>query len=206
MKTTQQHKEFWGTRKIDWKQAYTDTLYHPHRDLIVEAVESFEFLSVLELGCASAPNLMRIVDKYPATQVGGTDINADAISEAKKNLPKHASRFMVESLDSPFLNDQCVDVVLTDMALIYIGKEKILHTLKEMKRIARNGIVLCEFHHTNPFKRLGLKLASGYNAYNYPKLLKKAEFWDIQVKKIPPEAWEGGEPQRSFGSIITARV
>ncbi len=206
MKSTNQHKEYWAKRKIDWNQAYTSTADHPHRELIIQVLKEFAFMSLFEMGCASGPNLLRIQKEWSGLLLGGIDINEDAIAEAKRVLPRHKSRFMVEDVTDPYMSDKSVDMILTDMVLIYVGKDKIDFTLSEIKRIARTGAVFCEFHHPSFLKRLGLKLTSGYNAHDYKKLLKKHGFWDIQIRKIPPEYWENGEPQKTYGYIISART
>jgi len=92
------------------------------------------------------------------------------------------------------------------MCLIYIGRDRIKRVMNEVTRVTRNGIILCEFHSESWTKRLGLKFASGYNAYDYRRLLEKYDFYDIEVKKIDERDWPGGEPQKTFGYIVTAKL
>lgn len=203
-KTTKEHEEYWKNRKIDWKKSYLDTWNHPHRNIISEILGLFPWLSLLELGCGSGPNLVNIIKKYPGKQIGGTDINEDAIELARKIFK--GGIFKVGSAEDVMLSDDSVDIILTDMMLIYVGWWKIDKYIEEIKRLARNKIILCEFHHTSFWQRLRLKLTSGYNAYNYIKLLQKHGFYDIYISKIPENAWPGGDPQKTFGYIMWANV
>ena len=200
---TRKNEKYWKNRKIDWKTAYW-TPEHPHRDLIIEGLKRFNFGSVYEIGCGAGANLYRIHQAFPHTQFGGMDINTEAIMFAKQALPL-AQILDVGVADNIFFSDKSIDVVLTDAAIIYIGKDKIDKVMKEISRIARNGVVLCEFHSKSRLKRLGLRWGSHFSAYDYEKLLTKYGFYDVKVKKIPKESWPI-LPWEKFGYIITARI
>lgn len=200
---TNRHKRYWQKRKIDWEQAYF--MDHPHRNLIILALAKIPFGSILEIGCASGYNLFKIKQNYPKAQIGGVDISEDAISKAKELLP-NAEVLEVSSADNLFLSDKSGDVILTDMALIYISPMDIDKTIKEIKRVCRKNIILVEFHHENWFKRQILRLISGYNAYDYKKLLSKHGFYDIELYKLTEADWPGGQPQKEYAWIIKAKI
>lgn len=197
------HQNFWAKRKIDWKKDYFDTWDHPHRDLIMQVIKSFPVGSVLELGCGGGANLYRIAKELPHVAVGGIDINPDAIKCAQTYLPPQ-SLLQCSGLESIFFSDKSTDLTLTDMTLIYISN--IDKVLEEIKRVTRNQVVFCEFHSPFWLNRFLLKMGTGYRVYNYKRLLEKHDFYDIQMWKIPEDAWPGGEPQKTFGYIITAKV
>ena len=199
LKSTFLSRRYWRNRKIDWEQAYFNE--HSHRDLLMKVLTKVKFGSIIEVGCASGKNLAMIRERFKV-EVGGVDINEEAIETAKRLIPD-AAVLEVSDATSLFLSNKSVDVVLTDMCLIYMDRFNINKAIKEIKRVARNKIVLCEFHHENFFKRL---LYPKYNIYNYKKLLKKHGFWDIEIYKMTEQDWEGGEPQKSFGSIIIANI
>ncbi len=201
MKTTKQHSKYWAERKIDWKTQYFDTHGHPHRELILHALAKFRFGSVLEVGCAAGANLLRIKFGFPGIQLGGVDISKDAIEVARQQLP--GAHLDVGPAHSIFLSDKSVDITLTDACLIYIGPGMITKTLQEIKRVTRKHIVFNEFHCKGRWQRLKLLWNTGYYAYDYEKLLEKAGFYDIEIQKIPPQAWPG-TPWEQFGYIITA--
>jgi ubiquinone/menaquinone biosynthesis C-methylase UbiE len=202
--TTTKWVNWWANRKLDWKVEYLDTWDHPHRSFIVAVLKSFPWLSLIELGCGSGPNLVKIVKSIPNRQIGGVDINPEAIALAEQTF--RGGVFKVGSADDVMMSDRSTDVVLTDMLLIYIGQLKVDNYIREIRRIARKYVVFCELHTTSPWKRLLLKFNSGYNAHNYKKLLTKHGFYDIEVYKVPKEAGWGGEPQDTFAHIIIAKV
>lgn len=210
-KSTKQHAEYWKNRKIDWLSHYASTWTHPHRQMIIDKLKSFKWISIIEVGCACGPNLMRIISQFPRADVGGVDVNEDAIEAAKgifTDALKGTGRsawFKVNRGDNMMISDNATDVVLSDMTLIYVGPREIKKYLLEMKRVARNQIMLMEFHHKNPFKRFLLKWKSGYNAYDYKKLLSECGFFNIQVEKLPPEMWDNHDPQKTYAYLITAQ-
>ena len=204
-RTTETHKRYWKNRK-DWLNGYTskEAILHPHRRVIVEILKSFHWLSLIEIGCGPGPNLVTIVKNLPGRQVGGVDISADAIAKAQEIFV--GGHFQVGSADDIMMSDKSTDTVLSDMCLIYVSPGKIDKYLKEIKRIARNYVVLCEFHSTSWWNRLALKMNSGYYAHNYKKLLQKHGFCDIIKYKLTEEDWPGGDPQKTFGYIWVAKV
>lgn len=211
MKTTNEHIKFWRERKIDWGQSYSSTWNHPHRQMVIDALRKFQWRSIYEVGCASGPNLIRIKREFPGAQVGGIDPSEDAINFARATFGS-GSLFDVGTGENMMLSDRMTDVVLSDMALIYVGPKNIEKYLKEMRRIARARVVLVEFYHPNFLKRLLLWWKTGYYAHDYRALLTKLGFYDIEFKKITPELWPeadgrpGGEPQKTFGWVISAKL
>lgn len=209
---TNKHKKYWVERKIDWKTAYLDTYNHPHREIIVQALHSFKWMSLWEVGVGAGENLVRIVQSYPEEhfkklQLGGSDVNADAIELATKVI--QGGKFRTESVEDMLLSDKAVDVMLSDATLIYIDPFKIDKVMKEMFRVTRERIVLCEFHSASLWKRWMFRLKTGYNAYDYKKLLEKHGAYDIQLVKIPPAMWPGCQPGDGwydFGYVIMARL
>lgn len=202
--TTDQHQKWWSKRQINWKSSYLDTWNHPHRHCISAILAGFSWLSLIEIGCGPGPNLINILKRFKNRQLGGIDVNKEAIELAKKTFTD--GLFKVCPGNDVMLSDKSTDVSLTDMTLIYVGPFRIDSYIEELKRITRNHIVLCEFHSTNPFKRIWLKIFSGYNAYNYRKLLTKHGFYDILSYKLTPEDWPDGTHQKEFGYIFMARV
>ena len=203
-KTTKQHQKWWAERKLNWDKDYTSTWNHPHRALLVSALKTFPWISLWDVGCGSGANIVRFVKEgFTDKQMGGSDINPDAIEAAKATIV--GGRFHVEPSDDLLLSDKATDVVLSDACLIYTGPEKIEATLKEMIRVARGHILLCEFHSTNPLKRWILRLKTGYNAYNYKHLLEKLGCYDIQMVKITKEYWDGF-PWDTWGYVILAKI
>ena len=204
-KTTKDHKKYWQERKIDWKTSYLDTWNHPHRAVLTYMLSQLQFFSLMEIGCGSGPNLAAILKSgLPQKQLGGIDINDDAVQLAKKTFK--GGVFFTCPADDIMMTDKSADVLLYDMCLIYVDMFGIDKHIKEMKRVARKYVVLCEFHHKSWWMRMWLKWTSGYNAYDWEKKLKKADFYDVIKYKLTPEDWPGGNPQKTFGWIFIAKV
>lgn len=202
--TSSKWEQWWAKRQIDWTKEYLSTWNHPHRTLISAALSRFNWMSLIEVGCGAGANLANILQHFKGKQLGGIDVSPDAIAVAEKAFV--GAIFKVGPVHDIMISDDSTDVVLSDMCLIYYGPRKIGGALKEIRRIARNRVIFCEFHHTSFWKRLKLRLTSGYYAYDYRKLLDKHGFHDIDIYKIPEAYWPGGNPQKTFGYIITAKV
>lgn len=203
IRTTNKWKDYWINRKLDWVKAYQNW-EHPHRYLISAVLKQMPWVSLFEVGCGAGANLINIIKNIPNKQVGGADINPDAIALAEKTLI--GGIFKVNSGDNLMLSDKSTDVILTDMALIYVGPMKIDSYIKEIRRVARKYVVLCEFNSESFWKRLWLKITTGYNAYDYTKLLLSHGFYGIISHKIREEEWPGGNPQKNYGYLIVAKV
>lgn len=208
--TTDKWKKWWAHRDIDWKKHYLVSFNHPHRRVISAALRLFPWISLFEIGVGGGANLVRIIKDFPGMQIGGADINKDAIRLCEETFK--GGYFKVGSGDDLMISDKAVDVILTDMTLIYVSPLKINKYLNEIKRLARSYVVLCEFHSTSWWNRLALYLNEGYYAHNYKKKLQKLGFCDILEYKLKPEDWPeedgtaGHEPQKTFASIIIAKV
>jgi ubiquinone/menaquinone biosynthesis C-methylase UbiE len=202
-KLTNKHTKYWKERKIDWQTSYSDTWNHPHRSLITFILKSIPFVSLWEVGCGSGPNLIRITRELPNKQLGGSDVNEDAINLARETFK--GGLFHVEPGNDLMMSDKSCDVMLTDMALIYVDPLQINSYLRELKRVGREYVVLCEFHSTSWWKRQVARWG-GYHVYDYRKRLEKLGFFDIMVQHIPEQYWPGTDNNTEFRTIITARI
>lgn len=210
--STKSHRNFWSRRKINWKHSYLDGVdeatnrpvwNHPHRELLVMALKSFHWMSLWEVGCGAGANLVKITKEIPGRQLGGSDVNPDAITSCEKTF--NGAKFHVESVEDMLLSDKAVDVMLADAALIYIGPGKIKQAVHEMVRCTRNVVILCEFYDKRWWKRWWFRLRTGYNAHDYKKLLENEGCYDVQIIKIPPAYWPGF-PWDVWGHIVVAKV
>jgi ubiquinone/menaquinone biosynthesis C-methylase UbiE len=100
--------------------------------------------------------------------------------------------FKVGTADDLMMSDKSLDVLLTDMTMIYVGPRQIGKHLKEYRRVARKEVVFCEFHERSWWKRIWLHYKTGYFFYNWADQLKKYGFYDITIMKLPGNAWPGG--------------
>ncbi|MGA2767886.1 MAG: class I SAM-dependent methyltransferase [Candidatus Bathyarchaeia archaeon] len=153
--------EEWSNRHLQdesWIEGYWKSRNHPHRSFITETIQKFSPIhSVLEIGCASGPNLYRIARKFPCADVRGIDINPMAVQlgnewfrqEGLSNVELEVGK--AQNLKR--FRDKSFDVVLTDAVLIYVPPDEIRQVAREMLRIGR-VLVLNEWHIFN--KRLAL--------------------------------------------------
>ena len=202
--TTEHHRNWWTKRQIDWNQAYLSTWNHPHRYVISAVLKNLNWFSLIEIGCGAGANLVNIVNNFKDRQLGGVDVNEEAIKVASKALT--GAHLQVGRGDDVMMSDDSTDVILSDMYLIYVGPRKIKKHLKEMKRLARKYVVLCEFSSNSWFKRMYVRMKSGYHAHDYQKLLTDMGFYGIQRYKLIPEMWPGGGWQEKVGYIYIAKV
>lgn len=203
LNSTKKWAEWWQKRKIDWDKSYLQTWNHPHRALTIGILKTFNWISLLEIGCGAGANLVSIVKNFEHKQIGGVDINADAIETARNTLK--GAILKVGPGDDVMMSDKSADVILTDMFLIYVGPRQIHKYIKEIKRLSRSHVILCEFHEKSFWKRLWIRYNSGYFIYDYHKLLEKHGFYDIISYKIPKDLWPGGL-QEKIGYIIKAKT
>ena len=202
--STEKWKAWWSKRKIDWRKDYLDSWNHPHRYLITTILAKLNWLSLIEIGCGSGANLMNITKNLQGKQLGGMDVNPEAIALAKKTFM--GGLFKVNSGDNMMLSDKSTDVVLSDMSLIYVHPKDIGRYIKEIKRVGRKYVVLCEFHSPSWWERFKLRAKDGYFAYDYKRLLLKYDFYDILLYQIPPEAWPDATKNQQFRAIIVATI
>lgn len=205
-RTTKTHQDYWKNRQIDWQKEYISTWNHPHRIVIAQLLKKMQWNALFEAGCGGGANLVQIIHTIKDKQLGGSDINAEAIALAEKSFIGGA--FFVCPNDDIMMSDKSSDVILSDMNLIYTGRDKIDKTLEEFKRVARSWLVLCEFDSESWFKRLWVKLISGYNVYDYKKELDKHGYYDIVKYRLSNQHWPGSEGtyQEGLRSIIIAKV
>lgn len=198
--TTKQNNKYWAGRSYGWEE-YFKTWDHPHRYFITNVLKQLNWISLIEIGCGSGPNIANIVKNIQGKQMGGVDINPEAIAICEKNFK--GGHFRVADAKNVMMTDKSTDVVLSDMFLIYIGPLKIGKYINEMKRIARNYIVLCEYHHKSWWRRQWLRTFSGRHAYDWKKRLEKHGFFDITTIKMPQFEQDN---EQSYRHLIIARV
>jgi len=144
----------WATRHVydgeDWIESYWKSRDLPYRTFLVERICRFAPIhSILEIGCASGPNLYRIAKRFPDADVRGIDINPVAVQKGNEWFKKEGmSNVRLEFGKAQELQrfaDNSFDVVLTDAVLIYIPPDEIKQVAREMLRIGR-VLVLNEWH------------------------------------------------------------
>jgi len=188
--------------KRDWAEESIRSFSHPHRQLLVRKILSNKPLTrVLEIGCASGPNLYMLARRFPNVHCVGIDINPEAIRQGteffRKQKINNVSLHVGKADDLERFPDESFDVVFTDAVLMYVCPDKIKKVATEIMRVSRKAIILAE-HCSIDANALGTYQEKWW-LRDYLKLFQSFGL-RANVAKIPPEIW-GGNWGR-FGYII----
>jgi ubiquinone/menaquinone biosynthesis C-methylase UbiE len=204
---TKYNELFWRFRHIykpDWTDGYINSFSHPHRQLLIKKISAnAPFMDVLEIGCATGPNLYLLVKRFPNVNFAGIDINPKAIRDGKtffKRQGIHNVVLFVEKADKLWrFSDKSFDVVFTDAVLMCIGSDQIQKVAYEMQRISKKTIIMVE-HHSDQETALGSHNERWW-LRNYKELFQSSS---VKTTKIPSEVW-GGDWGK-FGYIIEVQT
>jgi len=201
--------KFFGTTtdRIYWKGYYLlakedkgENLSHPYKDVFLkEVLGTAPFGTMFEIGCGAGFNLHQLAKKFLDKKFYGIDISGKAIQHGKEFLKKEKisnvflEKSAIENLSG--FTDKSMDIVFSYAAIMYIGPDSIARAVKEMLRVAKKTIILCEYHaDLKPF----------YNdhwIYNYKELFKDYVKEDsIKIIKLPQG--ESSGDWAKFGHII----
>lgn len=198
----------WRSRHLynrNWAAGYLETIEHPHRAQVVAAIQSFNHVeSVLEIGCASGANLVRLRRVLPNARLMGVDINRRAIAVGKYHFAQLEDRnisLVAGRIDNlRRFSDKSVDVVLSDAVLMFVAPNNILKVLGEMCRVARNGIVINEYYFPEAITG---HFDGGRWAYDFPKLIntiRPSTTVTIQKSRFTGGIWD------VYGALISVRL
>ncbi|TRZ96053.1 methyltransferase domain-containing protein [bacterium] len=186
----------WGKNGTDWIQGYWDSINHPHREFLLEKISAYSpIYKILEFGCCCAPNLVLLSKRFPYVKLEGIDINPKAVEKGNEWLCKkgivNVKLFSGNAVELSKIPDKSLDVIFTDAVLIYVGPDKIKMVIKEMLRIARLAVILCEWHDFSRKDKYGLGISQlGLWKRDYTKLFRQfIACENISVTKIPENVW-----------------
>ncbi len=206
-------------REMSWSKpeigaGYWATRDHPSKAFLVEKISTHTPISsVLEVGCASGPNLYAVARKFPGVQITGIDINPEAVAFGTRQFAKEGIanvRLQVGKADElSRFPDRSFDIVFTNAMLIYIGPDKIRDVIKDLLRITRRALILMELY--RPEKNGNDKHGLGTYQHDnwirdYARLLEPfAAGGHIEVTRIPREVWPE-RPWRDLGAVIEVTI
>ena len=187
----------WGYKDENWVKDYVKSADHPHRQVIIDFLKTFDWSYLLELGSSSGPNLIRIHEAFPTAALFAIEANSDSVEEAKRVLPV-AVDVQVGDMNKtlPFA-DGYFDVVLADASLMYIDPENINKVMDEISRVARKSVIIVErFAETD-------EITGHVWGRNYTKLLAGRGF---HVKEVPvtKELWPTSINWQKYGKFFLA--
>lgn len=174
----------WRNGGADWIEEYVLSSEHPHRNLIVNAVKGFSsFAGILEVGCNAGPNLYRLSQAFPETQLAGIDINEPAVARAQSYLQKAILK-VGTATTIPFENES-FDVGIVDAVFMYLSPDEMHQAASELQRVIRKGIVLVEWFDESPE---GV-VKDFHWARNYPELFAGYGFELVESTPLTKENW-----------------
>ncbi|HUS51484.1 MAG TPA: class I SAM-dependent methyltransferase [Candidatus Paceibacterota bacterium] len=193
---TKINEVYWKFRHIfdsSWAESYIskENIKHPHREILIEKISAYRpFSKVLEIGCASAPNLYLLAKKFPETKFYGIDISKKAIETGKHFLKKEniSNIFLKASKAENILefSDKSIDLIFTDAVLIYEDPKRIVPLIRNMIKVSKKAIILCEQHTESS------QYYKDHWVHNYKKLFSKFVSKEkIKITKIQSDVWSG---------------
>lgn len=201
-------ERWWAARSI--AEGYWNNRDLPYKHDLVERLAAYSPIhNILEVGCASGPNLYLLAKMFPQAQIVGIDINQDAIHYGNKQFAREGIsnvKLLVGKADElDQFRDGSFDIVFTTALLIYIGPDKIREVIKGMIRVTRRALVLIELHCFEPNKKdpFGLGIyrygnwVRDYAAILRPFVSEK----QIRVTKVSEDVWSI-KPWKELGAVV----
>ena len=166
-------QNFWKSTKREIIDHYLKDMRAPHRVWQTSFFKNSS--SVLEVGCDWGSNLVLMSQTNPEiSKLYGIDISPEAIEIGKKYcLEQGINNLQLmegNGEDLSFFPDSSIDIVFTNMVLLYIGPNNIQKIIKEFLRVANDSVYLLEFH-SEELRGVSENSADGW-IYNYKKLLQ----------------------------------
>ena len=200
-------ERYWARREI--AESYWNNREHPSKKFLGERIAAFAPIhSILEVGCASGPNLWLLANRFPEAEIVGVDINPEAVNFGNDQFAKEGisnAKLSVGKADElGQFRDKAFDIVFTNALLIYVGPNKIEGVIQQMLRLTRRALVLMECHCWEPDKDpKGKGFFVGRNwIRDYQALLRQfVPKEQIRITKIPKEVWSD-DPWETFGAVI----
>lgn len=187
----------WRYDEKTWLEGYVKSVGHPHRKLIVNALKDIPFDSLLEIGCNTGPNLVKINKTFAGKSLAGIDVIKEALSVAKKLLPE--ATFKRSHYEKIPFKDKSFDVVLADATLLYADPKIISKVMFEIDRVVKNAVILVERYAPS---LMGEEVGHCWGR-NYAALLQALDF---KVKEIPitKKDWPFSKSWPQFGRVWIA--
>ena len=193
----------WNGEQKSWLDGYVRSVNHPHRDAIIKELKKLKFDSLLEIGCNTGANLIKIRDHIGDIDLAGIDANIEAVKIARYFLPEFANEILVGNIERklPFKN-KSYDVVLLDAVLMYVSPEKIMFTIQEITRVAKKTIVIIDWYSKSSY--FGSVLDFHWTR-NYEQIFKSFHY-KLRKVKITKKIWPDSKTWQKNGYIFIAQL
>jgi len=200
---TRAREQWWAERDIG--AGYWDNSDHPSKLYLAEKIAAYTPIeSILEVGCASGPNLRLLAEKFPAAEIAGIDINPEAVAFGNRRFAEagigNVKLIAGRAEDTSLFRDRSYDIVFTSALLIYIGPDKIARVIADMLRVGRRALLLLELQDSGGGGQ-GLHREGNW-VRDYRALLEQMVAPErIKVARLPEAVWPVA-PWNEAGALI----
>lgn len=188
----------WIDNAPNWVESYILSTNHPHRQLIIDELTNiYPIDKLLEIGCNTGSNLIRIKEAFPLINLIGVDISDRCINRAREYLPTSFFK-ACDYHNLPFPN-KYVDCILADAVLMYSGPKQIKRAMSEIDRVTKKFIIIVD-----RWSRSLEGVRSGHVwARNYSRILQDMGY-TVRKYKIKPKYWPKSKGWAKQGVVIVA--
>ena len=188
-----------------WTETSLKSINLEHRKNLTQVITSLHNIdSVMEVGCASAPNLQLIREKLPNAKLVGIDINKQAIKTARNHFllqNDNNAEFFTKSADR--LDDfpeKSFDIVFSQAVLVFVPPINIRKVIHGMLRVSKRYIILNEYHLDGEPNGL---FNGGRWIYDYISIIK--EYSPDAEISMQPSGFKGGIWD-DYGNLVIAKL
>ena len=189
----------WIDDAPNWVESYAMSTNHPHRQLILEeVVKLYPLDTILEIGCNTGANLIRIHEILSMVKLSGLDVSARCIKKAREFLPNVL--FKTGDYHKLPFPDEYVDLVLADAVLMYSSPDQIDQAMKEISRVTKKYVVIVDRWSKS---ESGVRNGHVWRR-NYPLILRKMGY-SVEKYKIEPRDWPHSVGWAKYGMVVVGR-
>lgn len=147
--------ELWRTKHSkdeNWTKHYFNSWQKPYRYELIKRLKDYQFNTLIDLGCNSAPNLMALREAGVTAELSGIDINEEAIAYGKKQFGQLGYDIRLEARSLYDIDiTQKFDIVISTAVLQHIPPSEISQVLNSIFKITKKRIVIIDLHYFQPF-------------------------------------------------------
>lgn len=150
--------------------------------------------NILEIGCGTGRNLVRLARRFPHARLTGLDLSADMLARARRCLALHGDRLALlhQPYIQPLNRERRFDLILFSYCLSMInpGWEQVIASARQ--DLAANGLIaVVDFHDTAwpLFQRWMGANHVRMEGQLLPELQTRFQFRDSQVRRAYGGAW-----------------
>ena len=180
---TTQHLRYSGWEKESW-----ESQEQPERQVLLRKLSNEKFDSLLEVGCASGPNLVLIHQLWPKADLFGIDINEAAIEYGRERFLECGAENVEMSVMSVYdlgqIPDKSYDIVLAWALFLQLPSDELRGVVGHCLRIARKKLLAKDVHN---FAQIGKPLARVSNARRIQNHYAR-NWWGVLAELVPTES------------------